>query len=77
MEWKFEYFNYNDSVKVLDTAPPCYYPGEIGALISEWSIPDKESSEKYNLPIGTVLCLVEFQDHECQIPLQYLKLMDR
>lgn len=70
-------YSYGDSVRINSNAPPKYKPNSMGSVCGYRIIESKDIATLFDYPIGSELCLVEFEDGiSMEIPSDFLSRLD-
>ncbi len=71
-------FDFNDFIRIKNTAPEVYLPGETGVVVGYFKIRFEELALKYNEPIGTAMFVIEFAaGFDKHIPGVFLELIEK
>ena len=66
-------YTWGDFVKIKEISPSKYEPGKLGSICGIWTINSPVTSHEYEMPFGTVMYTIEFEDgNAIEIPEDYL-----
>lgn len=64
---------WGDTVQVTQNAPSEYRAGQLGAVCGFWEIDNPNAEQRFKVPRGTMLYIVEFGDgNSVQVPETFL-----
>jgi hypothetical protein len=70
-------FGWDDTVRIIATAPPKFRPGELGNVVGWVHISNDVLSREYDEPHGSLLLTIEWYDgSSAQVPVRFLELVE-
>ena len=71
-------YSWNDVVKVKNSAPEYFHPGEIASICGLEKVKFQDVAQEYHTMIGKWIYTIEFKDgSDITIPEDYLELLRR